>query len=226
MPKVLLAEDDRKLADLIVEWLEAENYTVEFAINGNDATHLLKISQFDILILDWDLPFVSGLDLCKEYRKSGGAGRVLMLTGKNTIDHKEQGLDAGADDYLTKPFVLRELSARLRALLRRPTQIVHDVLTARGITLDKKTWTCTRNDKPVALFPKEALLLEFFMRHPNQIFDIESLQQRIWPSESESSPETLRVHIARLRSKLEKSDERPIIKTVHRQGYLFDETGD
>lgn len=221
MPKVLLAEDDRKLADLVIEWLEADNYTVEFAINGNDAADRLNVSEFDLLILDWDLPFITGLDLCKQYRKSGGAGRVLMLTGKNTIDHKEQGLDAGADDYLTKPFVLRELSARLRALLRRPNQIVHDVLNARGISLDKKTWTVTRNGEQVALFPKEALLLEFFMRHPNEIFDIEALQQRIWPSESESSPETLRVHIARLRSKLEKPDENPIIKTVHRKGYMF-----
>lgn len=222
MAKVLLLEDDVELAASVKEWLVSEKYTVEVAHDCTEADNLLALGDYDLLILDRGLPREDGLEVCKRYRSRGGMKPVLMLTGMNTTADKEVGLDSGADDYLTKPFEMRELSARLRALLRRPAAIQADTLTGRGIELNKMTWQVKRNGKDIKLFPKELLILEFLMRHPNCIFDIDTLQRRIWPSESESSPETLRVHITRLRTKLQSEDERPVIKTVVGQGYMFD----
>jgi DNA-binding response OmpR family regulator len=222
MAKLLLAEDDLRLATLIQDWLNAENHTVEHVTDGRAALDLIDSTKFDMFMLDWDMPHVSGIEVCKQYRKTGGTVPILILTGKGAVEEKEQGLDCGADDYLTKPFHLRELSARIRALLRRPEQLTQAQLKVRDLMLDLSARRLIKNGKEVELFPKEFALLEFLMRHPNQVFSLEALQERVWPSDSESSPETIRVHIARLRSKIEADGERPIVKTVHRQGYMLD----
>ncbi len=226
MWKVLLVEDDEKLAKLILDFLPKDQYQIEWVGNGRDAQDRLAVSVFDLLILDWDLPFVDGVTVLKEYRSKGGLAKVLMLTGKEQIGEKEVGFDSGADDYLTKPFHFKELAMRLRALLRRPAEIVSDVLKLRGIELDVNEHKVLRNGVAVELLPKEFALLEFFMKHPNRIYNLEALQTHIWPSDSESSPETIRVHVARIRSKIEHEDDPPIIKTVHRRGYMFDALGD
>jgi DNA-binding response OmpR family regulator len=222
--KILLAEDDERLSGMIRDWLGNEHHNVEAANNGTDAWEILQSSGFDMLILDWELPGLAGIEICAKYRKSGGMSPVLMLTGKSAIDDKEAGLDAGADDYLTKPFHFKELSARVRALLRRAPQVSMGALSCRGIALDLASFKVTRDGKPIELFPKEFALLEFFLRHPDQVFNLEALQQRIWPTDSESSPETLRVHIARLRSKIEVEGEPAILRTIHRRGYILDTT--
>jgi DNA-binding response OmpR family regulator len=222
MSKILLAEDDARLSEMIREWLRNEHYNVEAASTGTDAWEILQASGFDLIILDWDLPGRPGIEVCKLFRGNGGTTPVLMLTGKGQIEDKEAGLDAGADDYLTKPFHFKELSARIRALLRRAPQITVGTLSCRGISLDATSFKVAKNGAPVELFPKEFALLEFFLRHPDQVFSLETLQQRIWPTDSESSPETLRVHIARLRSKIESDGEPAILRTVHRRGYILD----
>lgn len=222
MAKILLAEDDKRLADMICDWLQAENHLIEATADGSDAWALVEASGFDLLILDWDLPGMSGIEVCSRYRKGGGNSPILMLTGKSAISEKEQGLDAGADDYLTKPFHFKELGARVRALLRRPAQFTTGLLSCGKLTLDAQAIKVTKDGQAIELFPKEFAILEFFMRHPNQVFSLEALQQRIWPTDSESSPETLRVHIARLRSKIEDEGEPQILRTVHRQGYILD----
>jgi len=222
MAKILLAEDDSRLTELISDWLESEKHVVEVAKNGRDAIDLLKLSAYDVLIIDWGLPEIDGIEVMKHHRRSGGTSPIIMLTGKSSIDEKEHGLDQGADDYLTKPFHLKELSARIRAVMRRPSQMLSNTLECRGIVLDSVAIKVTRDGNPVELFPKEFALLEFLLRHPNQVFSVEALQQRIWPTDSDSSPEALRVHIARLRSKLKDDDNHPLLRTVHRQGYMLD----
>lgn len=222
MAKILLAEDDTQLAALVEDWLTSEHHVVDHVETGTDAVDLLHASRFDLLILDWNIPGVSGIEVCNEYRNQGGTSPVLMLTGRDKIEEKEQGLDAGADDYLTKPFHLRELSARIRALLRRPPDMASNVIEHGRLVLDVSACRLLKDGQPIELFPKELALLEFLMRHPNKVFSIEALQERVWSSDSEASPETIRVHIARLRSKIQDEGEKPLLRTVHRQGYMLD----
>jgi DNA-binding response OmpR family regulator len=222
MAKILLAEDDTQLAALVEDWLKSEHHVVDHVETGTDAVDLLNASRFDLLILDWNIPGVSGVEVCNEYRNQGGTSPVLMLTGRDKIEDKEEGLDAGADDYLTKPFHLRELSARIRALLRRPPDMASNVIEHGRLVLDLSACRLLKDGQPIELFPKELALLEFLMRHPNKVFSIEALQERVWSADSEASPETIRVHIARLRSKIEKEGEKQLLRTVHRQGYMLD----
>jgi len=222
MAKILVAEDDLKLCEMTSDWLKAEDHIVESAVDGADASERLKISTYDLLILDWDMPFITGVELCKSFRQSGGTTPILILTGKDAVDNKIEGLDSGADDYLTKPFNLRELSARVKALLRRPVVMQNQVLKCRNLELDTSARQVRKDGHVIELFPRELALLEFLIKHSNQVFSLEALQERIWPSDSETSPETLRVHIARLRTKIETEGQAPILKTVHRQGYMLD----
>lgn len=222
MAKILLADDDKKLCDMIFDWLKKEGHIVDVALDGQEASDLLHAGSYDLLILDIAMPAISGIELCKQFRQAKGSAPVLILTGKTGIQDKVGGLDAGADDYLTKPFDVLELSARLRALLRRPVAIQDEVLRLRGLELDLHARRLTKDGKPLELFPREMALLEFFMKHPNQVFSLEALQERVWPSDSETSPESLRVNIARIRAKIETEGQNPILKTVHRQGYMFD----
>jgi len=222
MAKILLAEDDRQLAALVEDWLKSEHHVVDLVETGTAAIDLLNASRFDLLILDWNIPGATGVEVCNEYRNHGGTSPVLMLTGRDKIEDKEEGLDAGADDYLTKPFHLRELSARIRALLRRPPDMASNVIENGRLVLDISGCRLLKDGKPIELFPKELALLEFLMRHPNKVFSIEALQERVWSSDSEASPETIRVHIARLRSKIQEEGEKPLLRTVHRQGYMLD----
>jgi DNA-binding response OmpR family regulator len=143
-----------------------------------------------------------------------------MLTGKNAISEKEAGLDSGADDYLTKPFNMKELSARLRALLRRPAGVVENVLKVRDIEMDPARYLVTKAGTEIQLLPKEFSLLEFFMRHPNQVFSSDALIQRVWHSDSDATGDAIRTCLKRLRKKLGDNDEKePIIQTVHGVGY-------
>lgn len=222
MAKILIVEDESRLCEHICDCLEAEGYTVESALNGIDAESLLKLSTYDLVVLDWNLPGVTGVELCRRYRADGGMARILMLTGKSSIEDKASGLDSGADDYLTKPFDMREVSARVRALLRRPDEVKAEVLRCRGLELNRRSHQVMKNGAMIELFPKEFAMLEFFMCNQGETFSIEALQKRIWPSDSESSPETLRVHMARLRGKIETEGESALIRTVHRVGYIMD----
>lgn len=222
MAKILLIEDDKTLSGMIFDWLKLENHVVDAVDNGLEAFDRIRYYEYDAAIVDWDLPGKSGIDICKEYRAGGGMMRVLMLTGKGKIDEKEQGLDAGADDYLTKPFDMKELSARLRALLRRPHVAQHNVLRAGDIELDTITHKVTKSGAAVELVPKEFQLLEFFMRHPNQIFSSEALLNRVWSSESDATVEALKSCLKRLRKKIDSEDGQSILKNIHGVGYKLE----
>jgi DNA-binding response OmpR family regulator len=222
MAKILVVEDDRELSGVIQDWLIAEKHSVDVVHDGREATDRLKYYQYDVAILDWELPHVSGVDICKTYRASGGTMPILMLTGRRAVESRIEGLDAGADDYLGKPFELSELSARLRALLRRPAQYGGKTLTVRSIVLETDTYRVTVDGKEVTLLPKEFALLEFLMRHPNQVFSSEALIDRVWPSDSEASPDTVRTYVNRLRKKLDVEGQSSAIRTIHGIGYKLD----
>lgn len=205
MPKALVAEDDALLALTIVDVLKVEHYTVEHVPDGEEALFRLKSYNYDLIVLDWEMPKMTGVEVCKAFRQQGGSTPVLILTGKGAEMDKVAGLDAGADDYLVKPFSVPELCARLRALLRRSGDSASktNLLQAGEISLDTKTCEVKVQGKTVSLLPKELAILEFLLRHPNQFFSSKALIERVWSSESEVGEETLRSNISRLRSKLD-----------------------
>jgi DNA-binding response OmpR family regulator len=221
MAKILLVEDDTYLAATIEQWLSNEHHLIEIAYDGNTGWDRISLAEFDLLILDWNLPQISGVDLCKRFRANQGQTPIIMLTGRNSVSEKEQGLDSGADDYLTKPFNMKELAARVRALLRRPPALLNNVLQAGSLSLDPGKYRVTKGDKEVHLLPRDFALLEFFMRHQDQVFSANSLIQRVWQSDSEASSEALRTSVKRLRQKLDDNEDegQSIIETIPRVGY-------
>lgn len=224
MAKILVVEDEKDLRDSVRVVLEAQNYLVDEAEDGSKALDLLSVSDYDVIILDWNLPDMNGPDICRKYRSSGGKGSVIMLTGKKTVDDKETGLDAGADDYLTKPVHHRELLAQIRAALRRTSNFTNE-LKAGGLMLDPTKHKVSRDSKEIDLLPKEFALLEFFMRHPNAVFSPEALLERVWPTDSETSPDMIRKYVSKLREKIDKDGESSLIRTVHGVGYRFEHNG-
>lgn len=222
MAKILLVEDDKDLVGMVRSMLQSEHHTVEALSNGSDATQHLRIYPYDIIVLDWELPGASGIEILKQFRSSGGKTPIIMLTGRDKIDDKELGLEIGADDYLTKPFAMRELSARIKALLRRSPQIAENILVAGDIELDPSKYRVTKSGNPVQLLPKEFAVLEFLLRHPNQVFTADALLERVWKSDSEATAEALRTTMKRLRKKIENADGLQPIRTVHGVGYVLD----
>lgn len=224
MTKILVVEDDQDLAQMVRSYLLFERYEVENVYDGREGLSRVKTYEYDIIILDLGLPDCSGIEVLKSLREKGSRTPVLILTGKHSVEEKEQGLDAGADDYVTKPFHMKELGARLRALLRRPPPITgSNTLKAANITLDVSKFRVMKDNEVITLVPKEFQLLEFFMRHPNQVFSSEALLNRVWPNNSDSAPQALRTAMKRLRKKIDPDGE--LIKTVHGVGYIL-EAGD
>ncbi len=222
MAKILVVEDDKELLFAVENWLVLQDYLVETVANGADAADRLKFYQYDLLVLDWELPDGSGIEILASYRASGGQMPVLMLTGKGTITDKETGFDAGADDYLTKPFNMRELSARVKALLRRPGTTGGDLLKAGDLSVDPVSHKVMRGQSEIHLHPKEFALLEFFLRHPQQVFSPEALIDHVWSSYSDASPDSIRAYITKLRAKIGDKNKESIIRTVHGVGYRFE----
>ncbi|HEY9788105.1 MAG TPA: response regulator transcription factor [Candidatus Obscuribacterales bacterium] len=222
MAKILLVEDDTNLADSVVQYLKAEHHVVETTESGEDALQLMKTSAYDVVILDIGLPDKTGIEVLTEYRNSRGGARVLILTGKDKIEEKEQGFDAGADDYLTKPFHIKELAARVRALLRRPAEVSADVIRLKNLELNPRTFCVTVGGTDIQLTRREMSLLEFFMRYPNQVFSSESLLTRVWQSDADVGPDTIKTYINRLRTKLGDNSAEVGIKTVHGVGYMLE----
>ncbi len=222
MAKVLIVEDDPEICTTVKDWLENQLHTVEAVGRGEDALEYLKTYDFDVIILDLYLPDIDGLEVLQKYRAKGGAARVLILTGRNEVRDRERGLDLGADDYLGKPFHPRELAARLRALIRRNTMDSSTQLTVGRFVLDLSLLKLLRNGEAIQLLPKEFTLMELFMRNPDQVFHPDQILQKVWSADSETSPETLRVHIKRLRDKIEVAGEPSPIQNIKGMGYKLD----
>lgn len=222
MAKLLMIEDDIELATKVRDWLQFEKFTVDVAHNGADANHFLAAYEYDLVILDWQLPDITGIEICKSFRAKGGTTPILFLTGRDAIENKEQGLDAGADDYLTKPFHVKELTARLRALLRRRPGLVPQTISCANLTLESATFRVKNEGKEIQLLPKEYALLEYFMRRPNQVFSSKALLNAVWDSDSEASEDTIRTYIKTLRRKVTPAKGECPIKTVHGLGYKIE----
>jgi len=219
MSKILLVEDDENLAYLLKMQLEQARYMVDHVAAGLIAISQLKIAEYDLLILDWMLPDISGVDVCRQYRGSGGRTPILMLTARGAVEDKASGLNAGADDYLVKPFHPVELNARVQALLRRPTSYAGKTLQVRDIELDTEGNRVFKGGQEIDLTSKEFALLELLMRYPNQSFTLESILSRVWQSDSTASVDTVRTHMKTLRRKLGDSEENGIIRTKRGAGY-------
>ncbi|MBK7749968.1 MAG: response regulator transcription factor [Candidatus Obscuribacter sp.] len=219
MAKILVVEDETDLAELVKNWLAKDHHLVESVSNGLDALIRMETNKYDVVLLDMMLPTLDGLEILKRYRKAGGSAGVIMLTARAHVDDKELGLDAGADDYLTKPFQLKELAARVRAVLRRNHVPTQDVLKFRNLVIDPQEFKVLKGESDVHLLPKEFRLLEFFVRHPHQVFSAEDLLSSVWESDTEALLDTVRGHITRLRKKLDSPGEASIIATVYGVGY-------
>lgn len=222
MAKILIVEDEADLAKLVRNWLEREHHLVEIAESGIDALTHLQVNRFDVVILDLMLPELSGMEVCRRYRQTLGKTPILMLTAKDTVEDKEAGLDAGADDYLTKPFHLKELSARVRALVRRGSNQPNVTLQFRDIVIDLNEFSVTKAGAEIHLLPKEFRLLEFLVRHPNHVFSAEELLSSVWESDTPALLDTVRGHVKRLRKKLDTPGEPSIIATVYGIGYKIE----
>ena len=222
MSKILIVEDEEDLAIQVCDWLTREHHTVEHVNNGNLAVDHLAVSKYDLIILDWLLPGMHGIDICKKYRSMGGKAPILMLTAKSSIEDKEVGLDSGADDYLSKPFHLKELSARVRALVRRSSAQASTILEAGDIVLDPSARTVSKGGMPIHLERKEFNLLEFLMRNANKTFSAEALLDRVWESGSMASPDAIRTYIKSLRKKVDTPGAVSMITTVHGVGYKLE----
>lgn len=221
MAKILIVEDDVQLAEIIGRWLTNEHHVAELVADGDDALSRLKIYSYELIILDWQLPGTSGLEILSQFRAAGGNTPILMLTGKRTIEDKMLGLDSGADDYLTKPFHGKELTARVRALLRRPVSVLDNILKVGDIELDNQTYKALRGGADLKLVPKEFALLQFLMRHPGRYFTSDKLLSEVWPSDSEASTDALTTCLKRLRRKLDPEGQESVIKNVHGMGYAL-----
>lgn len=219
MAKILIVEDNEELATIVKLELMTQKYTVEWVDNGATALELMLGCDFDLIILDVELPEMDGFEICSRYRAAGHKTPVLMLTGRSEINDKTSGLDCGADDYLTKPFDGRELHARLRALLRRTGSSASNVLSVGDITLNMESREIKLKGEPVKLMPKEFSLLEFFMMNPNKVYSPEALLSKVWQSDKDVSLSTVYTTIKTLRTKIASGNGDSVLETVHGSGY-------
>lgn len=223
MAKLLLVDDDDELTSILSEWLATEGNIVECANCGEDALSRLKLYQYDLIILDVGMPDIDGFEVCRRYRLGGGMLPIIMLTGKGNINDKTAGFDAGVDDYLTKPFHPKELNVRIKALMRRPAQIVSEQLVVKHLTIDTASRKVLIEGSEVKLLPQEFALLEFFVRHPNRVFSSDEILDKVWSNEKDTANDTVRVHINKLRKKIDREGSPVLIRTIHGSGYILDQ---
>lgn len=223
MPRILIVEDDAAVANLMKDTLEAEFHDVELAYSGDDGLLLLERFDFDLLVLDWELPNLSGIEICDSYRKRGGMAPVIFVTARGELDDKEKGFQTGADDYLLKPFQMRELALRAQALLRRPKERSDDTIHYRDLLIEPRKGSVRKNEKDVRLQPREMALLEFLARNKGLVFSSSALIDRVWKTDTEATDISVRGCIARLRKKLNIQDGEPFIENLRGLGYRLPE---
>jgi two-component system response regulator MprA len=220
--RILIIEDDTAILKVLQRGLAYEGYTVDVATDGRTGLNLAHDHHPDLVILDWMLPGMDGLEVCRRLRLQGGLP-ILMLTAKDAIQDRVQGLDAGADDYIVKPFNLDELTARIRALFRRTQTERNQVYQFADLTMDSDSRQVTRGSRLVPLTAKEYELLELFLRHPRQVLTREVIFDRVWGYDFGGESNVLEVYIRYLRQKLEAENESRLIHTVRSVGYVLRE---
>ena len=220
--KVLVVDDERAVRDSLRRALELEGYEVDLAVDGADALHRLEANgQPDAVILDVLMPGIDGLDVCRQLRRKGNGVPVLMLTARAEVENRVAGLDAGADDYLPKPFALEELLARLRALLRRVSPGAEEILRFADVELNPATREVRRGGEPIELTRTEFNLLELFMRNPRVVLTRQVIHERIWGYDFGTGSKSLDVYVGYLRRKTEAGGKSRLIHTVRGFGYTL-----
>ena len=219
--RILIVEDEKSLADIIKKGLEEEGYAVDVAYNGEEGLFMAENEPSDIIILDIMLPVIDGMTILKKIRKAGIKTPVLMLTAKDTIMDKVSGLDSGADDYLTKPFSFEELLARMRALLRRNTEVKTSVIMIGDLTIDIVTHEVKREGKDILLSAREYALLEYMALNKNKVLSRTSLTEHLYDQDFDLDSNVIDVFINRIRNKINRGYDKKLIHTVRGAGYIL-----
>jgi DNA-binding response OmpR family regulator len=221
--RVLVVEDEHKIANAVKRGLEQQTYAVDVCYDGDDGLAMATTEQYDLIILDRMLPgSLDGIGILRQLRESKIHTPVLLLTAKDKVLDRAEGLNAGADDYLVKPFAFVELIARVRALLRRPHQAVDTALTYADLMLDTEHMMVERAGKEIELTAREFALLEYLMRNPGRVLTKEAIMQHVWSYDADILPNTVEVYIGYLRNKIDKPFDSPqLIRTKRGFGYCF-----
>ncbi len=217
--RILVVEDEPGVAHFIRQGLTEAGHAIDVARDGQEGLDYALAAEYDVMVVDIMLPRMNGLDLLREVRRRGIKTLVLLLTARDAIDDRVKGLDAGADDYLVKPFAFPELLARIRALLRRPPLQTDSVLRLGDLEMDVATRKVSRGGKPIELTPREFSLLEFLMRHPNQVLTRTQIAEHVWNFDFYSDSNVVDVYIGYLRRKIDRGFAYPLIHTVRGVGY-------
>jgi two-component system OmpR family response regulator len=219
--RVLVVEDEIKMASLVKRGLEREGYAVDMAADGDEALWAAREQSYDLIVLDAMIPGPDGFSVCRTLRTEGRWSPVLMLTARDSVEDRVQGLDAGADDYLTKPFAFAELFARLRALTRRGLSERPVIVEVGTLTLDPVTRSVRRDDTPINLSAKEFALLEFLMRHPDEVLSRQTILEHVWDFAYDGVSNVVDVYIRYVREKVDRPFRCESIETVRGVGYRF-----
>ena len=220
--RILVVEDERRITAFIKRGLEEEHYAVNVAYDGEEALDWAAVANYDLIVLDVLLPKKDGIEVCRELRAQGNKVPILMLTARDAIEDRVQGLDSGADDYLVKPFAFQELLARIRALLRRSGEIKTARLQVGDLVLDTLTHRATRGGQVIELTAREYALLEFLMRHPGQVLSRTQIAEHVWNYDFFTTSNVVDVYIRYLRRKIDKGFEVKLPQTVRGVGYKIE----
>ncbi len=216
--RILIVEDDRKIANAVKKGLEQESYAVDAYYDGESGIGRAISGDYDLIILDRMLPGIDGIKICKAIRQEKVNSPILILTAKDQVADKVEGLNAGADDYLAKPFAFEELLARIQALLRRPQEVKDDIIKVGDLELDRLKFEVKRNSKKINLSKKEFALLEYLMRNPNRILTKDNIISHVWDYDADILPNTVEVFIKNIRNKIDAKGKK-MIHTVRGFGY-------
>jgi len=217
--RLLLVEDDGKAAALLTKGLREEGWAVDVAGSSAAGDDLASVNDYDVVVLDWLLPDGDGIELCRTLRARGVDTPILVTTARDAVAHRVAGLNAGADDYLVKPFAFAELLARIQAVRRRSGPTRTALLTVGDLTLDTAGYRVRRGDSSIALTPKEYAILEVLMRHPGQLITRAQIAARVWDTEPDAVTNLVDVHVSHLRQKIDRGHAIPLIHTVRSYGY-------
>lgn len=220
--RILIVEDDQKISNFIAKGLKEESMSVDVADRGDTGLYMAEIANYDVIVLDWMLPGMSGIELCKQLRYQKQDTPVLMLTARGDVDDRVEGLESGADDYLNKPFAFAELVARIKALHRRHAYSELTFLKAEDLSLNTSTRAVKRDGKMINLSTKEYELLEFLLRNKNRIVTSSMIIENIWNMQEQTQSNVLSVTIYHLRNKIDNGFEKKLIKTIRGSGFCLE----
>jgi DNA-binding response OmpR family regulator len=219
--RILVVEDERVLAEALVEALQQEFHAVDLARDGETASELADVNEYDLIVLDWTIPPPTGIELLRSWRRAGRETPVLMLTGRSAVGDRVDGLDTGADDYLTKPFSLVELQARVRSLLRRRAKPLQSLLQADDLEMDRAARRVTVGGRPLDLSPKEFALLEYLLSRKDQVVTRTEISEHVWDDSFDPLGNVVDVTVHRLRRKIDGEREKRLLHTLKGVGYVL-----